>query len=422
MKQINFSILIFGLFITSAIQAQTTKEEFTKDLKQSGGIYRVYDYVKPTATSAPIGYKPFYMSHYGRHGSRWIQTPQTYTGVHNVLSGAYKAGKLTKLGESLLKRVEIIAEDAFGKYGDLSPLGVIEHKAIAERMYNSFPEIFSTDNSRKCFIYSRSTPVPRCIISMAANNERLKELNPKIEILREPYAKNSYLNNSYTNTKKDSTASIIDDFLKKHLNCEVIISRIFSDPEYVNTKIANKISFVRDLNLINSDLLDVAHLNISMADILFPNELFVLWQAANLNMYYTCGPSAINGKVAMDSSKQLLKNILECADNAINHGDVSADLRFGHDSYIIPLLALMDVENMNIIENNPENVYKVWSDFKVSPMGANLQMIFFKKEGSSDILVKFLHNENEVSIPVKTDKYPFYHWSDVKTYYKAKLN
>ena len=30
-------------------------------------------------------------------------------------------------------------------------------------------------------------------------------------------------------------------------------------------------------------------------------------------------------------------------------------------------------------------------------------------------------NENETAIPVKTDCYPYYHWSDVKKYYRAKL-
>lgn len=422
MRGFKLFTFLFFVSVSSYSDAQTTKEDFLNNLKQSGGIYQIYDYVKTKSAIPPAGYKPFYISHYGRHGSRWIQTPQSYTSPQNILRDAYKSGKLTKLGESLLKRIDIIADDAFGRYGDLSPLGVVEHRAIAERMFNSFPEVFSTKNGKRCFIYSRSTPVPRCIISMAANNERLKELNPQIVITREPYARNNYLNNSYTNVKKDSSAVIINAFLKRHLNSDQILSRIFSDMSYVNTKIENKISFIRDLNLINSDLLDVGYLNISLNDVLLPEELFILWQAANLNMYYTCGPSAINGKVAMDSSKLLLKDILDCAENAINKGGVSADLRFGHDSYIIPLLALMDVDKTNIVENNPENVYKIWSDFKVSPMGANLQIIFFKKEKSNDILVKFLHNEKEVAIPVKTDIYPFYRWDDVKRYYKAKLN
>ncbi|MDD2358688.1 MAG: hypothetical protein PHX13_12330 [Thiovulaceae bacterium] len=422
MKHIKFLIFIIVLLISSANQAQSSKEEFLKDLKHSGGIYQIYDYTKTKSTPAPEGYKPFYISHYGRHGSRWIQTPLSYTAPLAILKEAHEAGKLSALGESLYGRLIIIADDAFGRYGDLSPLGVEEHKEIAGRMFTSFPEIFSTENGRKCFIYSRSTVVPRCIISMAANNERLKELNPKIEITREAYARNSYLNNSYSNVKKDSSTLIINNFLKKHLDVNKIINRIFSDTVYTKSHLTNPISFVRDLNLINSDLLDVKHLNISMADVLSPDELFVLWQAANLNMYYTCGPSAINGKVAMDSSKLLLNDIIKCADIAIEKGNISADLRFGHDTYIIPLLALMDVKGMNVIENNPEKVYQVWSDFKVSPMGANLQIVFFRNKKSRDVIVKILHNEKEIEIPVKTDIAPFYHWKDVQEYYKKKLN
>ena len=39
-----------------------------------------------------------------------------------------------------------------------------------------------------------------------------------------------------------------------------------------------------------------------------------------------------------------------------------------------------------------------------------------------DILVKFLHNESEARIPVKTDMFPFYKWSDVESFYRDILN
>jgi hypothetical protein len=123
----------------------------------------------------------------------------------------------------------------------------------------------------------------------------------------------------------------------------------------------------------------------------------------------------------MDSSKNLLRNILDCADNAIKNGNISADLRFGHDSYIIPLLALMDVKGMNVKESDPEKVYQVWSDFKVSPMGANLQLIFYRNDKTGDIILKLLHCEKEVEIPVATDIAPYYHWKDFKAYYQNKL-
>jgi hypothetical protein len=35
--------------------------------------------------------------------------------------------------------------------------------------------------------------------------------------------------------------------------------------------------------------------------------------------------------------------------------------------------------------------------------------------------VKFMLNEQEKSIPVKTDMAPYYHWKDVEAYYRAEL-
>jgi hypothetical protein len=257
---------------------------------------------------------------------------------------------------------------------------------------------------------------------MAANNERLKELNPEIEITRDAAARFTYLNNSYQNSKKDSTYAIRDNFVKAHFDTDKFISSLFNDETYAKDHIINPVSFIRSIHLIAADLPDVGHLNLSMLDIFSKEELFTLWQALNMSTYYNCGPSSVNGKVAMDSSRLLLKDILDCADNAIKTGDISADLRFGHDSYIIPLLALMDIEGMNLDQKDPEKIYQVWSDFKVSPMGVNLQLIFYRNQKTGDVIVKLLHCEKEVRIPVATNIAPYYHWEDFKAFYLNKLN
>ena len=72
-------------------------------------------------------------------------------------------------------------------------------------------------------------------------------------------------------------------------------------------------------------------------------------------------------------------------------------------------------------ETNPDKFYRAWCNFKVTPMAANIQLVFFKKKGSDDILVKFLHCEKEVTIPIETDIAPFYHWKDVEAYYRNVL-
>ena len=49
------------------------------------------------------------------------------------------------------------------------------------------------------------------------------------------------------------------------------------------------------------------------------------------------------------------------------------------------------------------------------PMCGNLQLIFFRKKDSNDILVKTLLNEREVPLTgIETDCFPFYHWSELR--------
>ena len=54
-------------------------------------------------------------------------------------------------------------------------------------------------------------------------------------------------------------------------------------------------------------------------------------------------------------------------------------------------------------------------------MAGNIQLIFYRKAGSDDVLVKFLLHEKETSIPVKTDMAPYYHWKDVEAFYRSEL-
>lgn len=97
----------------------------------------------------------------------------------------------------------------------------------------------------------------------------------------------------------------------------------------------------------------------------------------------------------------------------------AATLRFAHDSNITPLAALMGIETYDVAWREPETLYQHWTDFKVSPMCANLQIVFFNKKGGTtdDILVKVLLNEHEVHIPVATTQFPYYRWTDVRAYY-----
>ena len=50
----------------------------TAQYEKYGGVYYAYQAPKVKYTPVPKGYKPFYISHYGRHGSRWMPKDSRY--------------------------------------------------------------------------------------------------------------------------------------------------------------------------------------------------------------------------------------------------------------------------------------------------------------------------------------------------------
>ena len=142
LKRIVFSTILFAASaVHTSSYAQATREEIFDNIAVTGGVY--YAYPAPgVQTKAPKGYEPFYISHFGRHGSRWLISDEEYIRVMEVFEKAHQAGKLTPLGEDVRKRLAIVWADAEGRGGDLSPVGVDQQRGIAERMYQAFPEVF----------------------------------------------------------------------------------------------------------------------------------------------------------------------------------------------------------------------------------------------------------------------------------------
>ena len=81
------------------------------------------------------------------------------------------------------KRLHKVWEDARGCSGSITPLGERQHREIAERMYHNFPQVFRGD----AFIDARSSTSLRCAMSMSYFTERLKELNPGLQVNRRAY-------------------------------------------------------------------------------------------------------------------------------------------------------------------------------------------------------------------------------------------
>ena len=150
----------------------TAREELSQNPWLAGSNYLDYDRQLPdfNYTPAPEGYVPFYMSHYGRHGSRWLIGENDYERVIRPMRLARKEGKLTREGQETLRRLELFNKTTYKRLGDLTTVGERQHHGIGRRMAEHFPEIFKSPDVP---IDARSTTVNRCILSMVAECEEL---------------------------------------------------------------------------------------------------------------------------------------------------------------------------------------------------------------------------------------------------------
>ncbi|MCM1290346.1 MAG: histidine-type phosphatase [Prevotella sp.] len=408
------------LFSATSILGQTTKDEVTSDLNKAGGVYYAYPVNESLNTPAPKGYKPFYISHYGRHGSRYLISDNDYSWVANLLHKAEKEDALTPLGVDVMHRLDSLMIETAGRGGDLSPLGVRQHRGIAERMYKAYPEVFKGETE----ISARSTIVVRCVLSMDAFCERLKELNPKLRTTRE--SSNRYMN--YLNYHSDESNAYTSKewkeqyrkFERKLMKPERLVNSLFSDQNFIETEVMPD-DLMWALYFIAVGMQDV-ETPLSFYDIFTPDELYDMWQLFNYRFYVCDSNFAGNRGLLLDNAKPLLRNIIESADDAISKKEPSVTLRFGHDGNLIPLTGILRLKNCYNSVSRPEEFPSAFADFKIAPMAGNVQMIFFRNEKNpDDVLVKFMLNERETSIPVETNTWPFYRWNDVKHYYETEI-
>lgn len=411
---------IAGFMLLPAL-AQSTKEETLADLNRTGAVYYAYPVTESHNTPAPKGYEPFYVSHYGRHGSRYLISDRDYKVVADKLHEADRAGKLTPLGYDVMLRVDSVLVEADKRGGDLSPLGVRQHKGIAERMYKAYPQVFKDGAD----ISARSTLVVRCVLSMAAFCEQLKEMNPKLDITRESSQRYmDYLchHSEEAGEWRDDPNNYKEEYRKfhqSHTQPDRLMSTLFNDPKYV-TKNVNPEEMMWGLYWIASDMQNM-ETDLDFYDLFTPEELYDLYQCFNYVFYAGDGNYPGSEGLIIYNAAPLIENIIESADAAIASGESSATLRFGHDGNLISLVGLMHLEGCDLQEDDPEKFDRAFSTWKIAPMAANMQMVFFRdpKQPEKDVLVKFMVNEEEKRIPIDTDNFPFYRWDDVKRYYQG---
>lgn len=415
--------MLLPLLCCLALQlfAQTAKDEIFADIHRSASNFYAYPAPAYKISTPPKGYKPFYLSHYGRHGSRFLSNPQEYKKPLEIMREAEKDGVLTPLGKQVLFILDSIAEMAANRYGELTPLGVSQHRDIARRMFRNYPEIFQGEAE----IDARSTVVIRCILSMTSACLQLQSMNPQIKIKNDAsYHDMFYMNNEDEQFVKmrnsDEVTISIDNYQEKYLHPERLMGTLFNNKDYVKWKIDSK-KLMSYLFRLASNM-QSHEIDLDLYPIFTKEECYNLWLIENYRWYVTFGPSPLTkGKIPFVET-DLLKNILDTADSCVIKKENGATLRFGHEVCVLPLACLLELDDCNFQTDEENHIADIWRNYHIIPMACNIQFVFFRKKGNNDILVKVMLNEKEVKLPIKSNIAPFYHWKGVEIYYRNKLN
>ncbi len=425
MRKNKILLFLFIILLSLPSNAQRVKKEIGQNIYVSASNFLAYPGPSQTSlTPAPEGYHPFYISHYGRHGSRYLTDSDDYRLPVKYLSKADSLGKLTPLGKDVLKRVKLISDEALERYGELTPLGALQHKQIARRMYERFPEVFADS----AYIDAKSTIVIRCILSMENFLEELLLLNPKLEIHHDASYHDMYymnLTDKKLNEKKmpQRAKVTLDEFNREHSSYSRIMESLFNDKDYIKYEVDDDDLVTRLFKLASNLQSSPLGQEITLYDIFSEDELYDNWLQTNAWWYINYGPSPLNGGTQPFSQRNLLKKIISQADSCIALGTNCANLRFGHETMVLPLTCLLDlngygrqIEDLNKLEEEG------WINYKIFPMGANIQFIFYRKDKSDkDVIVQVLLNENEATLPLESNIAPYYPWREVREFYLKKL-
>lgn len=414
--------MIFAACMVIAVAGAQTR-------RQMGGVYYAYHFEKKHRFVQPVprGYEPFYISHYGRHGSRWMPSDERYIWVNRQFEDETN---LTPLGKKVKSMLQQVWENARGNGGKLSKLGEQQHREIARRMVNNYHGIFTDGIAVK----ARSSVVDRCAKSMQAFTSEMRSMRPNLNIdVKTDSADMAWI--AYTSAEEKALEARTR--IVPNINPDRFISQLFVDTK----KVAEPMKLMSELHTITSSLQDVC-LNFKSYpkkiektfDSLFTDEEFeAIYRANNQRMTICNGRYTLNDGIPARSAISLWKNIEAEADAALSKDKPSATLRFGHDTSLYRLLTLLDVcyddtsavATADAYEDNSE-IHSEPMD-RLLPMAANLQMVFYKN-ASGDVIVKFIVNEQDgfarfdyVDELDDIDGF-YYRWQDIKAYMQHRLH
>ena len=412
-----------GIVFGQTLARPDVRERVRASRMLAAGLDRTYDTTVKALTPAPKGYKATYIAHYGRHGSRYAYTAKTYTLPMELLRRGAASDNLTEYGQALLAQMESFWKEAQYKVGDLTPAGWKQHAWIAANMVKSFPDAFKAGSR----VDACSSPSVRSIMSMASCCASISRQAPKAEV----YAHQGVLDIQATrpNTGKNPFAytgpkpafpfaeSSEEYFLSKFPQYPDVLARLFKDPSGCLGSVSAYDAFFYLYMLVAGMNSIPAEERLEVDALLTDEEFAILWETDNYERFREYYPYKT-------TCCSIVDDMVAKADARLASGSTGADLRFGHDHVLMTLLMVMDINGAGTVGSVAEEQLYYFQTTD-SPMATNIQLVFYtpkcKKRGGEP-LVKILLNGEEARFNMDNSDWPYYKWSELKSYLRARTD
>lgn len=424
-------LIIAAAFMAANTAAQDVRNDISRNPDIAGCNYMAYPGPRQTSlTPSPQGYTPFYISHYGRHGSRYLISQNDYDAPLRKLRLANERQLLTDKGKEVLTKVERMKAESNNRLGELTPLGAQQHRDIARRMVERFPEVFSDSVT----VNAKSTVVIRCILSMENELMQMAAMKPTLQFVHDASQHDMYYMNQSTKLldslkNQPQVKEAIKTFNDTHSHSDRLMNMLFTCKEQDSnnpTAAADIIMSKERQKQLYKQLIDLATAlqntelrhEFTLYDIFNTDELYENWQRTNAWWYQNNGFSPLTGSLQPYSQRNLLRKIIEETDSCLKLKDPGATLRFGHEGMVMSLTCLLDINNNAVATSLDSLEQHQWLSHNIFPMACNLQFVFYRdnNESSAPILLKVLLNENEATLPIATNTPPYYRWDDFRKY------
>lgn len=419
-------LMVIMLMSVMHLSAQTAADYIENNLKFPASNYNIYpDSNLTVLTPAPAGKRPFYVSHYGHHGSRYLTNFRVYDMPYETLLKADSLGKLTARGKAVIPILKDIIANSEGRWGDLSNIGKRQQRQIAFRMMQNFPEVFKG----KAFVDARSTIVTRCVLSMGTAVLKMVSENPKLRVSMNNSFHDMWYMNHQSHILRDSMMTTLaerafDSFTDQYPYNPQLADLLFNDTSYVKENIDEKWFgyYLMKTALIQKNA-STDSLKGMLIDLFSPEDIYHFELQENAWWYLNYGPSKLNGGTRPYNQRFLLRKMIQEADSIMATNEHGVSLRFGHETVLLPLACLIGINGLDYQTDNLEKLdQEGWWARQATPMAGNIQFIFYRKNAKDkDVVFKVLLNEQEATLPIPTDIAPYYHWCDFREYYLQKI-